>query len=83
MRISFLIVFTILSISGCAHKYEPCKPLVKTEYVEVKVPVMYELKRPSRPKLTENQSIPSYLNKLLNYTKQLETIIDKTKNNKI
>lgn len=46
------------------------------EYVEVKVPVVYKLDRPVRPKYTSKDTAPTYLLKIIEYTKTLEVIID-------
>lgn len=60
---------------GCAS----IKPEViyRTEYQEVKVPVVYKLQRPKRPVYLPTDTTPVYLLKLIEYTKLLETIIDK------
>lgn len=80
MRIlSLTTVFIIaLVLCGCSNKQEICSPIIKTEYVEVKIPVTYKLKRPSRPKLDESQPIPIYIKELTSYTETLEIIIDGT-----
>lgn len=54
------------------------KPTVQhhIEYVEVKVPVVYRLDKPVRPQYSSKDNAPSYLVKLLQYTKTLEIIID-------
>ena len=65
----------MLVLSGCATK----EPLVRTEYIYVEVPVVYQLERPSRPKFT-NQSVPSYVKQLTTYTERLEVIIDEHNN---
>lgn len=59
---------------GCAST----KPEVtyRTEYQEVKVPVVYKIDRPKRPMYTSNDTAPSYLLKLKQYVITLETIID-------
>ena len=61
-----------LTLVGCA------KPQVitKTEIVEVKVPVVYALERPERPRYLAKDTVPTYLNKLVKYTEKLEVIID-------
>ena len=46
------------------------------EYVEVKVPVVYKLDKPVRPKYTSKDTAPTYLLKIIEYTKTLEVIID-------
>lgn len=69
-----IIINLILGISliGCASQ----KPMVKYEYVEVKVPVKPVINKPARPTYNKSDSIPAYLLKLLTYTKKLEVIID-------
>lgn len=79
MRIlSIIIICSFLLLNGCAGKPQPCEPIIKTEYVEVKVPVIYKLKRPSRPKIDESEPIPLALIKFTSYTETLESIIDGT-----
>lgn len=65
----FLLCFALI---GCT------KPQVQhhIEYVEVKVPVVYKLDKPVRPKYTSKDTAPTYLLKLIEYTKTLEVIID-------
>ena len=65
----FLLCFALI---GCT------KPQVQhhIEYVEVKVPVVYRLDKPDRPQYTSKDTAPSYLVKLLQYTKTLEIVID-------
>lgn len=72
-RISLLLLLCIFVLMGCS-----TSPTVvyKTEYQEVKIPVVYELKRPNRPIYESNDSVPVYLLKLIEYTQVLETIID-------
>lgn len=69
-----LLAITITTLMGCA------KPVIQTEYVEVKVPVRYKLERPTRPSYLKTDSVPVYLLKLVEYTTKLEIIIDE--NNK-
>lgn len=71
VRTSILGLLIVLMI-GCS------KPttLYKTEYKEVKVPVMVKIDRPERPKYLYTDTNPSYLLKVLTYTKKLEIIID-------
>lgn len=66
------ILLMVVVLSGCS------KPIVQhhIEYVEVKVPVVYRLDKPVRPQYTSKDTAPSYLVKLLQYTKTLEIIID-------
>ena len=61
-----------LMLVGCA------KPriITKTEVVEVKVPVVYKLERPNRPRYKSTDTVPVYVNKLVKYTEKLEVIID-------
>ena len=70
-RISSLAILGMLLV-GCA------KPQVitTTEIVEVKVPVVYRLERPERPRYLQTDTVPTYLNKLVKYTEKLEVIID-------
>ena len=82
MQSKILLLVFVFLFSGCAKQYTPCEPLVTTEVVEVKVPVMYSLTRPKRPEFTENTIIPIYLEELIAYTSQLESIIDGTKRKK-
>ena len=76
VRISVLGLLTTLIVSCSA------KPtiLYKTEYKEVKVPVIVKIDRPERPKYLSTDTNPSYLLKVVTYTKKLEVLIDK--NNK-
>lgn len=71
-RISVLLLG--LALMGCTAS----KPRVitQTEIVEVKVPVVYRLERPDRPRFTSEDTVPTYLNKLVRYTEKLEVIID-------
>lgn len=71
VKISSIILLG-LTLVGCA------KPQVitKTEIVEVKVPVVYALERPERPRYLAKDTVPTYLNKLVKYTEKLEVIID-------
>lgn len=66
------IIFLYLLFTGCA------KPeiIYKTEYKEVKVPVIYKIERPNRPTFESTDTIPIYLLKVLKYTQSLELIID-------
>ena len=75
-----LLFIMAFFIYGCGNKQiTPCtSPIIKTEFVEVKIPVMYNLERPKRPKKASNQSDPVYLNEILVYVRILEAIIDKT-----
>ena len=67
--LGLLIIFMV----GCS-----TKPIIlyKTEYKEVKVPVMVNIDRPERPKYLSTDTNPSYLLKVLTYTKKLEILID-------
>lgn len=69
---SWLCVIVLL-LSACASKPNI---ITKTEYVEVKVPVVYHIEKPERPKYLKTDTIPVYLNKLVRYTNKLEVIID-------
>ena len=71
------IVLLVLLMVGCATKP---RTITKTEIVEVKVPVVYKLERPERPRFLQNDTVPSYLNKLVRYTEKLEVIIDEHNN---
>lgn len=80
-KLNIIFILMIISfISACQIGKEPV--VYKSEYVQVKVPVLQHLERPKRPKYTINDTALSYLLKLKQYTITLETIIDKTKNNK-
>lgn len=72
LRGSCLVLIALL-LTGCATKP---KIVTKVEYVEVKVPVVYHIDRPSRPRYLKTDTIPVYLNKLVRYTHKLEVIID-------
>ena len=74
MKLISICLLSILCLSGCASN----KPeiIYKTVYQEVKVPVVYKIDRPKRPMYTSNDTAPSYLLKLRQYTMTLETIID-------
>ena len=67
--LSLLIIFMV----GCSTKPTI---LYKTEYKEVKVPVIVKIDRPERPKYLSTDTNPSYLLKVLTYTKKLEILID-------
>ena len=73
------LLFLSLFITGCATKELPCNPIVAIEYVEVKVPVLQELKRRQRPQSEDYASIPEYVKALTAYTKILEVTIDGTR----
>lgn len=70
---SSLVVILGLVLVGCANKP---RIITKTEIVEVKVPVVYPLIRPERPRYLHSDTVPTYLNKLVKYTEKLEVIID-------
>ena len=74
MKLISVCLLSMLCLSGCASN----KPeiIYKTVYQEVKVPVVYKIDRPKRPMYTSNDTAPSYLLKLRQYTMTLETIID-------
>lgn len=81
-KLNIIFILMIISfISACQIGKEP-SVIYKSEYVQVKVPVLQHLERPKRPKYTINDTALSYLLKLKQYTITLETIIDKTKTNK-
>ena len=73
---NFLIKLT--SILLCTLLIGCTKPeiIYKTEYKEVKVPVVYKIERPSRPIFKSTDTTPIYLLKVLEYTQTLELIID-------
>lgn len=73
-----LIGLIALLLSACASKP---KIVTKVEYVEVKVPVIYKIDRPDRPRYLKTDTIPVYLNKLVRYTHKLEVIIDEHNTN--
>lgn len=72
VRTSILSLLIVLMV-GCS-----TKPTIlhKTEYKEVKVPVIVKIDRPERPKYLSTDTNPSYLLKVLTYTKKLEILID-------
>lgn len=72
VRISILSLLIVLMVSCSA------KPtiLYKTEYKEVKVPIIVKIDKPERPKYLSTDTNPSYLLKVLTYTKKLEILID-------
>lgn len=72
VRISIISLLFMLII-GCSTKPTI---LYKTEYKEVKVPVIVKIDRPERPKYLSTDTNPSYLLKVLTYTKKLEVLID-------
>ena len=78
MKIISLLLLSLFII-GCATKELPCNPIVTIEYVEVKVPVIQELKRRQRPNIEEYASIPEYVKALTAYTRLLEVTIDGTR----
>lgn len=71
-QIKLISIFLCLLFIGCS------KPEViyKTEYKEVKVPVVYKIERPDRPIFKSTDTMPIYLLKVLEYTQTLELIID-------
>lgn len=71
VKISSLAILAAMLV-GCAKP----KVITKMEIVEVKVPVVYKLERPNRPKFLRSDTVPTYLNKLVKYTEKLEVIID-------
>ena len=64
-----LLLFCI-SLLGCSTKYVE-KP------VEVKTPVIIQIYKPERPIYSKNDNTISYLIKIIEYTKILETSIEK------
>ena len=81
IRVS-IFCLAVLLFTGCAKVPQPCEPVIITEYIEVKVPVVYKLSRPARPTIVNTQPIPLYLKELTIYVEQLESIIDNTKKKK-
>ena len=81
IRVS-IFCLAVLLFTGCAKVPQPCEPVVITEYIEVKVPVVYKLSRPARPMIANTQPIPLYLKELTINVEQLEGIIDGTTNSK-
>ena len=73
--LNILILLSILT-TGCSFRQVKENPIVKTEYVEVFIPVVYKLERPKRPIKGKNQSVPSYLMEITSHTNLLEVIID-------
>ena len=71
-QIKLISMFLCLLLIGCS------KPeiIYKTEYKEVKVPVVYKIERPNRPIFKSTDTTPIYLLKVLEYTQTLELIID-------
>ena len=71
-QIKLISIFLCLLFIGCS------KPgvIYKTEYKEVKVPVVYRIERPDRPIFKSTDTTPIYLLKVLEYTQTLELIID-------
>lgn len=72
VRTSILSLLIVLMV-GCSAK---STILYKTEYKEVKIPVIVKIDRPERPKYLSTDTNPSYLLKVLTYTKKLEILID-------
>lgn len=66
------VALLAMLLLGCSKP----KVITKIECVEVKVPIVYKLDRPNRPQYSSKDSIHSYLLKILEYTKNLEVIID-------
>lgn len=60
---------------GCGFKDYP-ETVYRTEYQEVKTPVVYKQQRPKRPVYLPTDTAPVYLLKILEYTKSLEVVID-------
>lgn len=68
----WIVVFLLLTV-GCARTPQV---ITEIEYVQVNIPVRYKLDRPSRPKFRKNDTVPTYLARLIEYTSKLEVIID-------
>lgn len=73
MKLISVSLLLCILLMGCAKP----QTIYITEYQEVKVPVVYKLQRPKRPVYLPTDTTPVYLLKLIEYTKLLETIIDK------
>lgn len=70
-------IAVVLLLVSCTSKPKPTIDIVyKTKYVEVPVIVSYPIIKPNRPKQLKNDTMPSYLLKVLTYTKTLEILID-------
>jgi hypothetical protein len=72
-HLSILLLIFCISLYGCATKDNI---ITRTEYVEVYKPVVVEIKLPDKPKFKSSESTPTYLAKVLNYTRHLEFIIN-------
>lgn len=73
-RISvFFICVPLLFLTGCSNA---AKQLYSIEPVKVNVPVSFYLEKPSRPVWTKQLTTPEYLLKVIQYTENLELIID-------
>ena len=72
MKLISMSLLLCILLMGCAKP----QTVYRTEYQEVKVPVVYKIDRPKRPMYTSNDTAPSYLLKLKQYVITLETIID-------
>ena len=74
MKIISICMFSCLLLMGCAAK--DTETIYRTEYQEVKTPVVYKQQRPKRPVYLSTDTAPTYLLKVLEYAKVLEVIID-------
>ena len=75
MKIISISIFSCLLLMGCGFKDYP-ETVYRTEYQEVKTPVVCKQQRPKRPVYQTTDAVPVYLLKILEYTSTLEVIID-------
>lgn len=68
-------MLSCILLMGCATKEIP-DTVYRTEYQEVKTPVVYKQQRPKRPVYLSTDTAPTYLIKVLEYATVLEVIVD-------
>lgn len=64
-----IAIILVLTMTGCSTKYVD-RP------VEVKIPVIMVINKPNRPIFAKNDTTTTYMIKVLEYTRILETLIN-------
>lgn len=75
LRSSSIVALALL-ISGCSSAKPEKVYIPQSEIVKVPTYVAYKLERPSRPEFTQDDTLPTYMVKLVTYVEKLEVIID-------
>ena len=75
MKVTSICILSCLLLMGCATT-DNLQTVYRTEYQEVKTPVVYKQQRPKRPVYLSTDTAPTYLIKILEYVGVLEVIID-------